>query len=200
MSKTRVPTQKRSIEKRDKIIEKGFELMCKNGYYNTNTADIAKYAGVSTGIVYQYFNSKKEILLEGVKQYSNNIMFPIFMVIDEHEKLPSDIKVFFRKIIKMNKNYHSYVKKAHQELTALENLDNDIELILKNSEVTFSEKLYHLFRNNNINDNNLREKTHLIVNLIDNFAHEEIYHKHSNLNYEIMEDIVIDTIINILQG
>lgn len=100
----------------------------------------------------------------------------------------------------MNKNYHSYVKKAHQELTALENLDNDIELILKNSEVTFSEKLYHLFRNNNINDNNLREKTHLIVNLIDNFAHEEIYHKHSNLNYEIMEDIVIDTIINILQG
>ncbi len=200
MSKTRVPTQKRSIEKRDKIIEKGFELMCKNGYYNTNTADIAKYAGVSTGIVYQYFNSKKEILLEGVKQYSNNIMFPIFMVIDEHEKLPSDIKVFFRKIIKMNKNYHSYVKKAHQELTALENLDNDIELILKNSEVTFSEKLYHLFRNNNINDNNLREKTHLIVNLIDNFAHEEIYHKHSDLNYEIMEDIVIDTIINILQG
>lgn len=200
MSKTRVPTQKRSIEKRDKIIEKGFELMCKNGYYNTNTADIAKYAGVSTGIVYQYFNSKKEILLEGVKQYSNNIMFPIFMVIDEHEKLPSDIKVFFRKIIKMNKTYHSYVKKAHQELTALENLDNDIELILKNSEVTFSEKLYHLFRNNNINDNNLREKTHLIVNLIDNFAHEEIYHKHSDLNYEVMEDIVIDTIINILQG
>lgn len=200
MSKTRVPTQKRSIEKRDKIIEKGFELMCKNGYYNTNTADIAKYAGVSTGIVYQYFNSKKEILLEGVKQYSNNIMFPIFTVIDEHEKLPSDIKVFFRKIIKMNKTYHSYVKKAHQELTALENLDNDIEQILKNSEVTFSEKLYHLFRNNNISDNNLREKTHLIVNLIDNLAHEEIYHRHSDLNYEVMEDIVIDTIINILQG
>ena len=200
MSKTRVPTQKRSIEKRDKIIEKGFELMCKNGYYNTNTADIAKYAGVSTGIVYQYFNSKKEILLEGVKQYSNNIMFPIFTIIDEDEKLPSDIKVFFRKIIKMNKTYHSYVKKAHQELTALENLDNDIEQILKNSEVTFSEKLYHLFRNNNISDNNLKEKTHLIVNLIDNFAHEEIYHRHSDLNYEVMEDIVIDTIINILQG
>ena len=30
---TRIPTQKRSIEKRNKIIEKGFELMYKKGYY-----------------------------------------------------------------------------------------------------------------------------------------------------------------------
>ena len=31
MSDTRIPTQKRSIEKRNKIVEKGFELMCENG-------------------------------------------------------------------------------------------------------------------------------------------------------------------------
>ena len=41
MQKTRIPTQQRSIEKRNKIIEKGFELMCENGFYNTNTNDIA---------------------------------------------------------------------------------------------------------------------------------------------------------------
>ena len=40
MSEIRIPTQKRSIEKRNKIIEKGFELMCNNGYYNTNTNEI----------------------------------------------------------------------------------------------------------------------------------------------------------------
>ena len=55
MSEIRIPTQKRSIEKKDKIVEKGFELMCENGYFNTSTNDIAKYAGVSTGIIYQYF-------------------------------------------------------------------------------------------------------------------------------------------------
>ena len=42
MSEIRIPTQKRSIEKRNKIIEKGFELICEKGYYNTNTAEIAK--------------------------------------------------------------------------------------------------------------------------------------------------------------
>ena len=51
----RKPIQKRSIEKKGKIIESGFELICEKGYYNTNTAEIAKNAGVSTGIVYQYF-------------------------------------------------------------------------------------------------------------------------------------------------
>ena len=98
-----MPTQKRSIEKRDRIIKMGFELMCNQGYYDTNTVDIAKYANVSTGIIYQYFNDKREIFIEGAKQYSDEIMFPIFMLIDEHEKLPDDLKSFFKKIIETNK-------------------------------------------------------------------------------------------------
>ena len=40
----RQPIQKRSIEKKAKIIEAGFNLICKKGYYNTNTAEIAKAA------------------------------------------------------------------------------------------------------------------------------------------------------------
>ncbi len=55
------------LKKKDKIVAKGFELMCENGYFNTSTNDIAKYAGVSTGIIYQYFNDKKEIFIEGLK-------------------------------------------------------------------------------------------------------------------------------------
>ena len=199
MSETRIPTQKRSIEKRNKIISKWFELMCKNGYYNTNTIDIAKYAGVSTGIIYQYFNDKKEIFLEGAKQYSDDIMFPIFSLIDEHQKLPTDLKSFFQKIIKINQKQHTASKKAHQELTAMQHLDEDIEQIFKNSEVSFSNKLYNLFANNNFSKINLKEKTHLIVNLIDNLAHEEVYHRHNNYNYSVMEDIVINAILNILK-
>ena len=49
------------VEKRNKIIEKGFELMCEKGFYNISTPDIAEAAEVSTGIIYQYFNDKKDI-------------------------------------------------------------------------------------------------------------------------------------------
>ena len=47
----REPIQKRSIEKKEKIIEAGFELICKKGYYNTNTAEIAKSAAQSKKIL-----------------------------------------------------------------------------------------------------------------------------------------------------
>ena len=36
----REPVQKRSIEKKEKIIKAGFDLICEKGYYNTNTAEI----------------------------------------------------------------------------------------------------------------------------------------------------------------
>ena len=54
----REPKQQRAKEKKEKIIKAGFDLICKNGYHNTNTAQIAKEAGVSTGIVYQYFKER----------------------------------------------------------------------------------------------------------------------------------------------
>lgn len=199
MSEVRIPTQKRSIEKRDRIIKMGFELMCNQGYYETNTVDIAKYANVSTGIIYQYFNDKREIFIEGAKQYSDEIMFPIFMLIDEHEKLPDDLRSFFKKIIEINKKQHTSSKRAHQEITAIEHLDEEVEAIFKNSEIAFSDKLYHLFAHNGFGKDGLKEKMHLIVNWIDNLAHEEVYHKHTNLDYEVMEDIVIEAILNILK-
>ena len=46
MSNIREPIKKSSIEKKNKIIEKGFELMCEQGYHNLNCADIAKYEEV----------------------------------------------------------------------------------------------------------------------------------------------------------
>ena len=55
MSEVREPIKKSSILKKEKIIEKGFELMCEKGYHNVSSVDIAKYTGVSTGCIYQYF-------------------------------------------------------------------------------------------------------------------------------------------------
>lgn len=199
MDKTRVPVQKRSIEKKNRIIEKGFELMCNDGYFMTNTADIAKYAGVSTGIVYQYFNDKKEIFVEGAKRYSNDIMFPIFSHIDEHDKLPSDLKAFFKRIIEINKRQHTSSKRAHQEIMAMQHLDDDVARIFKDSEFSFSDKLYNVFVNNGFYVDGLKERTHLIVNLIDSLAHEEAYHKHDEFDYGKMEDVVVDVILYMLK-
>ena len=73
MTKTRVPTQKRSIEKREKIVKAGFDLFCEKGYYKTNTAEIAKYAGVSTGALYSCFEDKRQIFIESFHKHIDSI-------------------------------------------------------------------------------------------------------------------------------
>ena len=76
MTITRMPTQERSIEKRNRIIKTGFDLFCEKGYHNISTNEIAKKAGVSVGIIYQYFENKHDILVESMNYYSDSIMYP----------------------------------------------------------------------------------------------------------------------------
>ena len=103
MSNIREPIKKTSIEKKQKIIEKGFELMCKEGFYNVNCVDIAKYADVSTGSIYQYFNDKRDIFIAGVKNYSNAIMFPMIDVIKSKKITKDNLKIVY------------YIRKNHNK-------------------------------------------------------------------------------------
>ncbi|MFT7588369.1 MAG: AcrR family transcriptional regulator [Limisphaerales bacterium] len=49
-------------EKRDKIIKVSLQLFAKNGYDSTTIRMIAKDAGISLGLLYNYFNGKNEVL------------------------------------------------------------------------------------------------------------------------------------------
>lgn len=202
MSETRIPTQKRSIEKRNRIIEKGFYLMCEEGYYNTNTTQIAEYAGVSTGIIYQYFNDKKDIFIEGVKNYSEKIMFPMLNVL-ETQKIDinnmQNLKKLLHNIIDKFIESHTISKKSHEELIAMSHLDDDVSAIFKNSEINMTKKVVSLLEKNNIIIDNANEKVHIIIGIVDNLCHEIVYHKHSIINYDIMINEVINIIIMLLQ-
>lgn len=194
MAESRIPTQKRSIEKRNKIIEKGFELMCEKGYHNISTPDIANAACVSTGIIYQYFNDKKEIFIEGCKYYSENILYPMLNLIDNSNNLETIINDIIDAFI----NNHITSKKAHEEIMAMSHLYSDVEDIFLNFEIKLTNKIINLIGENNIS--NINEKTHIFIGLIENLCHEIIYHQHSNLNYDIMKKETINIILYILKS
>ncbi len=196
MSNIRMPKQKRSIEKRNRIIEKGFELICKKGYYNTNTNDIAKYANVSTGIVYQYFNDKKEIFLEGINLYYNSIMFPILDVLDFNKDLDDTINEIIDKYILK----HTLSKDAHEEIIALSHLDTDVSKIFHQKELDMTERVINLLDNSNIVLNNKKEKVHIIIGLIENLCHNIIYHNDGCFDYDKMKKEVINAIKYIIKG
>lgn len=194
----REPIQKRSIEKKQNIIKYGFELICEKGYHNTNTAEIAKAAGVSTGIVYQYFNDKRDIFLQGIEQYSKSLLFPIDDALTKGKK-NFDLETEFNNVIKTLIKNHKLSESAHEEIYALQHSDPEVAQIFFNQEIEATNKLIEVLESNNIKTDNLNEKAHLIVSMIDNLCHEIVYHKHKNMNYDAMKSIVVKSIINLLK-
>ncbi len=199
MPDTRMPTQKRSIEKRNRIIEKGFKLMCENGYFRTAIPDIAKYSNVSVGIIYQYFNDKKEIFIEGVKNYANTIMYPMLDILDTETIQIGNLKSLLENMIDKFIKTHTISKKTHEELMAMSHLDNDVADIFKKSELDMTEKIVALLENNNFNIENCSEKVHIAYNMIDNLCHEIVYHKHDKIDYDVMKKELIEIIMGMLQ-
>ena len=121
----RKPKQQRAIEKKEKIIEAGFNLICKNGYYNTNTAEIAKEANVSTGIIYQYFKDKYDILIEGLEKYADDIFFP--MLNTKNIKFnKNDFDKLLKQMIKHYISNHKVSNTAHEEIMAMVHSDKRV--------------------------------------------------------------------------
>ena len=194
----REPRQQRAIEKKEKIIEVGFNLICKNGYYNTNTAEIAKGADVSTGIIYQYFKDKNDILLEGLNKYGDSIFFPILTV----DLSNYDIKNFdndLKSLIDNQIKNHKLSQNAHEEITAMIHTDKNVAKFFYDKELEVTEKIKTLLIKNGFEEEHLLEKVHLIIGLIDNLCHEVIYHKHKNINYDVMTTITINIIKNLFK-
>jgi len=133
--KTRIPTQKRALEKYNKIIDAANKLFNEKGYYNTTTADISKEAGVATGSVYAYFNDKKEIYIKVIEKINDNFNYPTRTFwqenIDKGFDNPETVKDLFKLFIKMMMDYHDFSKTFHDEMTALALLDEDIAKVVK---------------------------------------------------------------------
>jgi TetR/AcrR family transcriptional regulator, cholesterol catabolism regulator len=54
-------------ERRGQIVRAAVKLFSEEGYYTTTIQQIAKEAGVSTGLIYQYFRDKDDVLFLSLK-------------------------------------------------------------------------------------------------------------------------------------
>ena len=194
----REPIKKTSIKKKETIIEKGFLLMCEKGYHNVTCVDIAKYAGVSTGIIYQYFKDKRDIFIHGVEDYADKIMFPMIDIIDNVIIDKTTLNELLSKMIDKFISVHNIKKEAHEELMAMSHLDPEISDIFKSRELLMTEKISTILLNNGFNEYHINEKVHIIIGLVDNYCHEVVYHKHHEIDYNAMKDEIINIIVKIL--
>lgn len=75
---------------RNLIIQTALKLFAQKGYHGTSIADIAKEAGISKGLAYNYFKSKSdliEVVLEQLGVEVNKMFAGIESISDPYEKL-----------------------------------------------------------------------------------------------------------------
>ena len=194
----RKPQQERSIEKKNKIIEAGYELFSEVGYYGTNTAEIAKRAGVSTGIVYGYFQDKRDILICVLEIYINKVFDPILKTFDKLTA-PVDFDKIIPQVIDLTIKTHKKHAKMHEVLHSLASTDEAVNsqfIALEDSiTVKIADKLSALGEN----IENAMEKIHFAMDIIQSFSHEYIFDKHDYIDYFILREMVNDTIINLFK-
>lgn len=195
----RTPQQQRSIEKRNRIIEAGYLLFCEKGYRNTNTAEIAKKAGVSTGIIYSYFKDKKDIFLCIAQDYSNQIFGKLFEALQDIQQ-PFDLPVLIKNIIHVLIDAHTMSKSMHQEMAALSYTEPELEELMDETNEQLVLSIMQLFDQYGIHPSNSKEKIHMIIDLVESLCHKIIYNKHNDLNYDVMIDTAVELIIAMLRS
>ena len=199
MTKTRVPTQKRSIEKREKIVKAGFDLFCEKGYYKTNTAEIAKYAGVSTGALYSYFEDKRQIFIEAFHQHLDMISSALLQQLTSLPEL-LDLSTFIEKWIEVYIDLYAKSNHALVQLRLVIVDDEEINHHFSDLENTYFSNIAAVLRTRGITCDDLFEKVYVSCILIDSLRQEKTSFSHNGLDFEILQEQVKQNILNMLSN
>ena len=199
MKAIREPNQERSIEKKNKIIEASYEIFSEAGYYGTNTTDIAKRAGVSTGIVYSYFKDKRDILLYVLNIYIDKVAEPVLACVNELSA-PINYPAFINKILNLAIKLHKENAHLHNTLHSLTSSDKAVGDEFIRLEDVITKAVIGKFKELNIAGEHLTEKVHISMNLIQSYSHEVTFDKHDYINYPAMKAEVEQIITGLFEN
>ncbi len=121
----RDPIQKRSIEKKNKIIEAAFSLMQKKGYIELGIRDICKSAKISIGTFYAYYHDKNDLALDLISHYGEKIYgnFARKLMMSVQKKMSLE-EVIFQAICKLSEIVQKNIMVHREfEILALQNPD-----------------------------------------------------------------------------
>ena len=147
----RTPVQKRGMETRQKIIEAAEELFSKKGYLKTNALEIAAKAGVATGSIYAYFNNKKEVLIEIIRDFyarTSEKVLNAYNVKVQGDAADNYLegKKLVHSMIRAHYDAHNVNPSLHREILAMILLDKEIEEISREEDRKVTAAMMFLFK------------------------------------------------------
>ncbi|MBN1533365.1 MAG: TetR/AcrR family transcriptional regulator [Spirochaetes bacterium] len=132
----RNPVQRRSIEKRGRIIRTAQRLFSKHGIHGTTSNEIAAKSGVSIGTFYSYFRNKKELMMEVLRSYLAEFTANIFKGKDiaRIAGRKPEIRRLIRELIASAFAAFEHEPEFHRQMWALKYSDPEIRKLFDESE------------------------------------------------------------------
>jgi len=152
--------------RKTQILQAAAECFSDQGFHQTSMRDICKKAGLSAGAVYNYFDSKDDII-ETMAKVSRNKVKDLFQDIRETDTRNQaidkilqklyDITVYQKKNNQLNMNIHFWSEALRSE---------KIKSILKESSRNMTSIIHDLLKKSNTKGNQSKLSDKQVVNLI----------------------------------
>lgn len=162
--------QERAIRTREKLLAAALDQYIEKGYHNTTVDEIAKSAGLSTGIAYRYFKNKKELLLATLTFSFENIKD--IAGVNEEDFLSDDISGILTAFERIHIEYRAF----HEELEGLRHSDDDVRKLYAD----FTKKtlcgLYEMLPDDIKKKGHSWERLNISIQLMENYCHAYMDH------------------------
>jgi AcrR family transcriptional regulator len=157
-------------ERKTLIMDVALDHFAKEGYHKTTISHIARHAGISKGLMYNYFTSKESLLFEIIMR-SVNEMYADFDRNKDGYLSEEEFEFFLRRIFSMLKDKRTFWRLLFQLV-----MQNEVREKLKSmfpSTEIFNEE------NRNIPDQSLLNS--VVIKLTDYFVRKK---EHENADYD----------------
>ena len=180
--KTRIPQQDRGIETKNKIIDAAIKLFTKNGYYKTNSKEIAKKAGISVGSFYAYFKDKKTLFIEIINICLHDTTNDIIKLSAESFSEIHDKKEFTNFILQALIDSHNLLPEITEEMYMLKRSDPVIKKLFDQRENETTCTIVNLLENwkDKLRIKNLETAALLIKRILKEIVHTIAFEKNIN--------------------
>lgn len=188
------PQQARSLQTKQRIVEAGQKLIREKGYYNVTTPEIAKEAGVSTGILYRYFKNKLAVVLEIMDQTVREVVNPMLEELTANVLRKDNFMEFLERVLDDLCALHEDLGMLHNDLGTLLQTESEIRKYNCFLEEELLVTLEQNLKNDGIIFENMSEKLHIAFNLLENYSHEKVFHGHDYIDYDVLKKEIIRTL------
>lgn len=105
--------------RKKQITRAAYEIIAEKGYYNFTMMDIAKRAGVSSGLIHHYFKDKENMLVTLLREMQQNIRNSVEKAIEQVDDPREQLDIFMNQAFKLVEDEREYIYVTYDFLTQI---------------------------------------------------------------------------------